>query len=403
METTPRPSDKTVPTPVQNTLVDHIVPDNINLPPVDDEQAAAVMAQNSAGAEAVMMDSLWEYALLRENNRADDTPEVVGAVNDAANARYLINLFQESFQEFKQSAEYGRLQLGEQAKWRPTLRDANGQLIGTLNCVLLNPTLPQLGNMPVVQIILPNRDYLREVANRLTPAQQQAIEKGQPVSLIDRQITKRDDAGLKSLMDMMTIPSTADQPQRVSTAMAQYHQAQQNIAPHDVVGLRRAFEGIAGQTLHLQTFKRDVLVDKMLEANPLHRITYHSDINIIGRQIIHMQAVPITYKGVDLQPAQIRDLLLGNVIEIAGIHDPKRAGLYRAAVSFNVLHNRAEENTKREQIKTDSKTEFQTHQQIVHQRGADESPLRPQTESQQRGSANQQDEATQRPKLRIGR
>ncbi len=401
METTPRPSDKTV-TPVQNTLVDQVVPSNINLPR-NDEQAATVMAQNSAGAEAVMMNSLWEYAVLRENNRADDTPELVGAANDAANARCFINLFQESFKEFKQSAEYNRLQLGEQAKWRPTLRDANGQIIGMLNCVLLNPTLPQLVNRPVVQIILPNRDYLQEVAHRLSPAQQQAIEKGQPVSLLDRHHTKRDDAVLKSLMDMMTTPPTADQPQRVASAMAQYHQAQQNIVPHDVVGLRQAFERIAGQTLQLQTFKRDVLVDKMLEANSLHRLTYHPDINIIGRQVIHMQAVPMAYKGVDLQPAQIRNLLLGNVIEVAGIHDPKRPGLYRAAVSFNVLHNRAEESTKREQIKTESKIEFQAHQHIVHQRGTDQLPLRSQTERRQRESVDQQDEATQRPKLRIGR
>lgn len=335
------------------------------------EQAAAVMTRNSAGAEALVADSLWEYALLRENDRNDDPVEVLGAANEAANARHFLDLFQESFQEFRRGSEYGKLLLGEQVKWRPTLKDANGQQIGSINHVLLNPTLPQVGNKPVVQIILPNIDYRQEVASRLKPDQQQAMEKGQPVAFLERRTTLHDDIMVQSLMKMMT-PSVADQQQRVVQAMKEYRQVQADTKPEDIVRLRQSFGRIIEQTLNVEGFRRDTLLDKMLEVNQLQRVTYHPDINILGKQPIHMQTVPLSYKGVDLQPAQIKNLLLGNTIEVFGLRDERRSGLYRASVQFNVLRNKPEENSKREEVKTENKSEFRHHQQMMHQRDSDE-------------------------------
>lgn len=340
------------------------------------EQAAAVMTRNSAGAEALVADSLWEYALLRENDRNDDPVEVLGAANEAANARHFLDLFQESFQEFRRGAEYGKLLLGEQVKWRPTLKDANGQQIGSINHVLLNPTLPRVGNKPVVQIILPNRDYRQEVASRLKPDQQQAAEKGNrtggpAVAFLERRTTLHDDIMVQSLMKMMT-PSVADQQQRVVQAMQEYRQVQADTKPEDIAGLRQSFGRIIEQTLNVEGFRRDTLLDKMLEVNQLQRVTYHPDINILGKQPIHMQTVPLSYKGVDLQPAQIKNLLLGNTIEVVGLRDERRSGLYRASVQFNVLRNKPEENSKHEEVKTENKSEFRQHQQRVHQRGSDE-------------------------------
>jgi hypothetical protein len=280
------------------------------------EQAAGVMSQNATGAKALVADSLWEYTLLRENDRDDDAVEVISAANDAANARHFLNLFRESFLEFRQSAEHGKLLVGEQAKWRPTLRDSNGRVIGQLDHVLLNPTLPQVANKPVVQIILPNRDYRQEVASRLKPDQQQAMEKGNrtggpAIAFLERRTSLHDDMMVQSLMKMMT-PSAADQQQRVGQAMTDYRQAQADTKPEDTTGLRQSFGRIVEQTLKVEGFRRDTLLDKMLEVNPLQRVTYHPDINILGKQPIHLQTVPLSYKGVDLQPAQIKNLLLGN-------------------------------------------------------------------------------------------
>lgn len=336
------------------------------------EQAAGVMLKNSVGAEAIVADSHWEYALLRGNDRHDDAAEVVGAVNDAANARCFLDLFRESFNEFRQSAEYGKLLLGEQAKWQPTLHDGHGRLIGGISHVLLNPTLPQMGNRPVVEIILPNRDYDQEVASRLTPTQRQALEKGQPVAFLDRRTTLQDDITLQLLINMMTAPASGSQQQQLAKAMTEYRQAQADTKPEDVIGLRTSFQRIVEHTLGLRGFKSDTVLDKMLEVNMVERVTFHPDISGLGRQPIHLQSVPLTYKGVDLQPAQLKNLVMGNTIEVAGITDARRPGLYRAAVHFNLMHNRTEETSKHEELKTDNKTEFRVHQQAFHQRGSDE-------------------------------
>ncbi len=340
------------------------------------EQAADVISQNALGTGVLIANSLWEYTLLRQNDRraagrADEAVEVVSAANDAANARHFLDLFRESFQEFRQSAEYGKLLIGEQAKWRPTLHDSNGRVIGQLNHVLLNPTLPQVANKPVIQIILPNRDYIQEVASRLKPEQQQALEKGQPLAFLERRTTLHDDIMVQSLMNMMT-PSAADQRQRIVQAMKEYRQAQADTKPEDIAGLRQSFSRIVEKTLNVEGFRRETLLDKMLEVNHLQRVTYHPDVNILGIQPIHLQTVPLSYKGVDLQPAQIRNLLLGNTIEVAGLRDDRRSGLYRATIQFNVLHNRTEENSKREEIRTENKADFNHHQQTVNQRGSDD-------------------------------
>ena len=367
------------------------------------EQAADVMSENALGAGALVADSLWEYTLLRENDRDDDAVEVVGAANYAANARHFLYLFRESFQEFRQSAEYGKLLIGEQAKWQPTLRDSNGRVIGHLNHVLLNPTLPQVANKPVVQIILPNRDYREEVASRLKPDQQQALEKGQPVALLERRTTLQDDIMVQSLMNMMT-PSAADQRQRVIQAMTEYRQVQADTKPEDIGGIRKSFGRIIEQTLKVEGFRRDTVLDKMLEVNQLRRVTFHPDINISGKQPIHLQNVPLSYKGVDLQPTQIKNLLLGNTIEVAGLRDDRRPGLYRASIQFNVLQNKAEENSKREEVRTENKADFRDHQQAVNQRGSDDTrQLSKDGHPSNESTAKSPPDLKQRPAFRPGR
>jgi len=372
------------------------------------EQAAEVMSQNALGAGVVATDSLWEYTLLRENDREDDSVEVISAANDAANARHFLDLFRESFQEFRQSAEYGKLLIGEQAKWRPTLHDSNGRLIGQLNPVLLNPTLPQMANKPVVQIILPNRDYRQEIASRLRPNQQQALEKGQPhggpaIAFLERRTSLHDDMMVQSLMKMMT-PPTTDQRQRVGQAMTEYRQVQTDTKPEDISGLRQSFGRIIEQTLDIKSFRRDTLLDKMLEVNQLQRVTFHPDINIAGKQPIHLQAIPLAYKGVDLQPSQIRNLLLGNTIEVAGLRDDRRPGLYRATIQFNVLQNKVEENSKREEIRTENKADFRHHQQAVNQQGSDDrSQLRKDSLMSSEPIAKPPQDLKQRPTFRPGR
>ncbi|WP_375448458.1 hypothetical protein [uncultured Fibrella sp.] len=367
------------------------------------EQAAGVMAQNGMGAAALEVDSLWEYALLRENDREDDTEEVVGAANDAANARHFLTLFRESFQEFRQSAEYGKLILGEQAKWRPTLLDANGKVVGQFNHVLLNPTLPQPGNKPVVQIILPNRDYRQEMANRINPERQQALKHNRPIAFLERRTTLQDDVTVQTLLAMMT-PSSPDQQQRMNRAMQEYRQVQATTKPEDVAGLRHSFQQIVQHTLSLQGFRYEAVFDKMLEVNQLQRVTYHPDINVLGVQPIHLQSVPIAYKGVTLQPAQIKNLLLGNSIEVAGLRDERRPGLYRASVQFNVLSNKLESDSKREELRTDSKADFKHHQREVLQRGSDDHQTSQNNNSSTKAQAvSSAGDTIQRPAFRPGR
>lgn len=407
MEETEKPLEVNTVTPEVNTP-DSPEPDLIDLTALrtenlTNEQAADVMSQNALGAGALVADSLWEYTLLRENDRADDAGEVISATNDAANARHFLDLFRESFQEFRQSAEYGKLLVGEQAKWRPTLRDSNGRLIGQLNHVLLNPTLPQVANKPVVQIILPNRDYRQEVASRLRPDQQQTLEKGQPIAFLERRTSLHDDIMVQSLMKMMT-PPIINQQQRVGQAMTEYRQAQTETKPEDIAGLRQSFGRIIEQTLEVKGFRRDTLLDKMLEVNPLQRITYHPDINIVGKQPIHLQTIPLTYKGVDLQPVQIKNLLLGNTIEVAGLRDDRRSGLYRATIQFNVLQNKPEENSKREEVRTENKADFRHHQQAVNQRGSDDTLQLPKDNRLSNEPAvKPQQDLKQRPAFRPGR
>lgn len=377
MDETQLPSQASTPSATLNVTsgsatVEQDLPDSATLRTANlaNEQAAAVMNQNAAEAGELAADSGWEYTLLRDNDREDDAGEVLGAVRDAADARHFLDLFRESFQAFRQSAEYGKLRLGEQAKWQPTLRDANGRLIGQLNPVLLNPTLPGLTGTPVVQIILPNRDYRQAVASRLKPDRQQALEKGQPVAFLERYTTRHDDIMVQSLMKMMT-PTTADQQQVVLRAMTEYRQVQADTKPEDVVGLRQSFGRIIEQTLQVTGFRRDTLIDKMMEVNRLQRVTYHPDVNSLGRQPIHWSNIPLTYKGVTLHPVQLKNLLLGNTVEVAGLRDERRPGLYRASVQFNVLANKPEESSKQETLKTDNKAEFTYHQRAVNQRDFD--------------------------------
>jgi ribosome-associated protein YbcJ (S4-like RNA binding protein) len=113
--------------------------------------------------------------------------------------------------------------------------------------------------------------------------------------------------------------------------------------------------------------------------------------------------VPLQYKGVALQPAQIKNLLLGNAIEVTGLRDERRAGLYRATVQFNVLHNKAEESTKREELRTENKAEFVRHQQAVHQRGSDQVRSTKDSATDNERRANDQQPPKQRPAFRAGR
>ena len=139
----------------------------------------------------------------------------------------------------------------------------------------------------------------------------------------------------------------------------------------------------------------------MLEVNPLQRVTYHPDINVLGVQPIHLKTVPITYKGVSLKPAQIRNLLLGNSVEIDGLRDERRPGLYRASVRFNVLHNKMEGDSRREEIRTDNKAHFKQHQREVLQRSSDDQRGLPNHGREQ--AIGSQRDTIQRPAFRPGR
>lgn len=367
------------------------------------DQAGTVMNHNQAGAEAILESSLWEYALLQGNERDDDATEVTQSASDAAAALQFIYLFRESFAAFQRSAEYNRLQLGEQAKWRPTLRDANGRVVGELNHVLLNPILPNVGQRPVVQFILPNRDYLAQVASRLRPDQQQAVQSGQPISYLERRPSSHADATVQTLMELMT-PAGVDQRERVKRAMQEYRQSLETTKPEDGAGLRQAFGQMVQQTLAVEGVRREALIEKMMEVNPIYRVTYHPDIDVLGRQPIHLQTVPLDYKGVRLQLPQLKNLLLGNTIEVVGIRDERRPGLYRAEVRFNVLSGKMEGGSQREEIRTENKAEYRQHQQLVHRKGTDVAPHQTnQGQVAQPSDTAHQPVPKQRPAFRLGR
>ena len=147
--------------------------------------ALGTPTQNIAGAAQTVQYENLQFALLLGNDRNDDGPQLQGAAGESQVARSFLNLFEESFTAFKQSVDYQLLLGGQATPWRPVLRDANGKLIGGFPTVLLNPTPGNPGQQPVIQIVLPQHDWLSQV-----PAHHQASitaqKTNQPLTFLDR-------------------------------------------------------------------------------------------------------------------------------------------------------------------------------------------------------------------------
>ncbi len=300
-------------------------------------------------------------SFLPENYRHSDGESSNVGRQDQHAAGQVVWLFRDSFRALMKATGGEMVNQGEQQKWCPVLRDAHGNVVHSPGPVLLNP-LPH-SNLtetakPTVQLILPitgrnnsgNAYPVVYLEQKPVPDHVQ-----QATRLVDRYLND------KPLINQLT----------VREAMAQYRLLNATVDTARPQDFRRGLEVLVS-LLPVQGRKSaEGLVEDLLRLHPLYRVTYHPDVGTIGRQRIEQTEIPLTYKGVALQPRQIRNLLLGNTIEVAGIRDPQRGSLYRAGVSFNILRGTADEVSRREQLKTDNKQEAVLHQKAVSKQDDD--------------------------------
>ena len=289
------------------------------------------------------------------NNRLDST---VNQRNQELADR-VTWLFRDSFRLTEQIKTSDSASRGEQQKWRLALRDAHGKVVHSPGLLLLNP-LPQSSVITaaksVVQLVLPALSR-----PRLLPTYPMVDLQHEPVTNHTEQVSQ-------------LVGQYIRQNQRsgqVREVMAHYRLLHATVDPAQPQLFRRGLSTLIALLPVTDKQKSGDLLASILHLNPLYRATYHPDVVAVGRQQINQADIPVNYKGVVLQPKQIRNLLLGNTIEVAGIRDPKRGGLYRAGVSFNILHGRLDETSRQEQLRTDNRQEALLHKREVNRQDAD--------------------------------
>lgn len=276
-------------------------------------------------------------------------------------------LFRDSIQAFSQEENNQHLLKGEPLKWRPILRDAYGKTVHSPGVVLVNPSLDPLMHNPVIQLVPPNPRFLGQVSR-------------QPIVKLVRSPDADYEGRTMRLIESVVNPNTANGQRQLTEAMAQYRLINLTTDPTRPQDFKRGLHAIVVLTLLVNDKRADKLVDDLLRLHPIYRSTFHPDVGVVGRQWIEQKDVPVAYKGVPLQPDQIRNLLLGNTIEVNGIRDPGRASLYRAGVSFNLLRGQTDEVSRSEQIKTDNQQETKRHRQVVERQDDDSLRLKPRSE-----------------------
>lgn len=162
--------------------------------------ALGILAQNITGAASTVHYEGLQFALLLGNDRNDDEAQLLGAAGEGQTARSFLNLFQESYAAFKQTQDYQMLLGGQATPWRPVLRDSSGKLIGGFPTVLLNPTLVGPAQQPVVQIVLPQHDWLSQIPPR-HQAEARAHTTRQPLRFLDRLHGRSEQAQLARRLD----------------------------------------------------------------------------------------------------------------------------------------------------------------------------------------------------------
>lgn len=166
----------------------------------ESRMAMGMLAQNITGAASTVQYEGLQFALLLGNDRNDDEAQLVGAAGEGQTARSFLNLFQESYAAFKQTQDYQLLLGGQATPWRPVLRDSSGKLIGGFPTVLLNPTLVGPAQQPVVQIVLPQHDWLSQIPPR-HQAEAKAHSTRQPLRFLDRLHGRSEQAALTRQLD----------------------------------------------------------------------------------------------------------------------------------------------------------------------------------------------------------
>ena len=288
---------------------------------------------------------------LNTPNRPSEPPNE----RDRVYAQQVAWLFRDSFQTTMQTAGQALLNKGEQQKWRPVLRDAHGKVVHSPGIVLLNPlslsTVAKTAH-PIVRLV-PSAIIHR----RQAPAYPTADLIHEPLPDHEHQAAHL----FTRYLNQKTLLGQTN----VQEALAQYRFLNATIDPARPQAFRRGLDVLVSMLPAPNRQSAQQLVTNLMQLHPLYRSTYHPDISATGHQRIEQSAIPLTYKGVVLQPKQIRNLLLGNTIEVAGIRDPKRNGLYRAGVSFNILHGRMDEVSRQEQLRTDNRQEAVLHRRTV--------------------------------------
>lgn len=396
------------------------------------ETGIATLDRNQGDAAGQVKETEQEYMFMLGNARNDDSSDINEAMQDAAQGRALMELFAQSYTEFTRTAQYEQLLAGQQAKWQPTIRDARGLAVGGLPVCLLCPSRSPLTNRPVIAVVLPNIDYVARLAGRSpgTPqsvpapaptgslpgndpapsttgekdktqsktrhpypspgAFQAAKESNRPLTWLERRASPDQRTQLLVLIKILTpAPSEAgsapgepggtdqasDQASlRATLDLIEQVNSGQRQTGFNPLRYERQLGDIGRKSLGLSVVETALFGRQAASQSTLYRVTYHPDIEAIGRQPIPDSAVPDMYKGVNLQPRQIQNLLLGHTVELTGIRDPGRGSLYRAGLHLNLLKGTTQETPGREKIKGESKQEQRLHTQLTTGKSSDLTP-----------------------------
>ena len=363
-------------------------------------QAVGIQQANFARAEAIAQDDDFQYAMLQNNGYNGDGLEAALAMEQANLSRNFMTLFWDSLQELQRSGARESLLAGEQVRFLPRLKTRHGQPGGLIDEVILNPVRHPQSKKPVIEILLPHTPLAKEVNARikrlkddkngavLSPEGKRTDSLSPPSPPAHPAHTHPPDYTPKRLlvwyvtqpMQREIIENTVpflDPALPLTRQRTMVEQMQKGLEmiklkePDDLMGVRTALCRLGESVLNLSPEKAQQWAEKTHANMDIHRATLIEDLSIVALQRVQPADIPSRYKGVTLTPAQQKDLMLGKGVELDGLKDDKREGLYRAIVGFDLLSGQINPRPQKEKAQTQTPEQQQLHQHATKQADSD--------------------------------
>lgn len=359
------------------------------------EEQTQLQGQLKMG-KALAEDDDFQYVTLLNNGSNGDLQETAEAQNMAVFTRNLLAIFRESLDDLYQE-QNGKnrqnLQTGQPVLWHMQTKNRNG-LPGSqgFDQVILNPTRQPGHKKPVIEIVFPHTNVLQTVTERLererlARRQHQSDSgddsghgktKGPQTTHIKTLAWVANPLYQKPFVDMTVnmLVANGEKPTSVVRKLKALKGSLSDIrdehTPDQKGQVEERLNRLATESLGLTPRQSEQWTTAAYKALGPARYTYFPHLASGAYQPIDPAQIPVRYKGVELQEPDVKNLLIGNAVELKGLKDERRATPYRAVLNWNLLKGQTESREdQKEELKTDRKQEATRHEQMVNGRGAD--------------------------------